>query len=544
MKNGKPDPETNLEGLFPSMPGSFANRVDDALNEVRGGRVRRRRIRPSVAAAYVCAASFAALFVAALIVPTLRDRARRDDHRVICAVQPSPVAAMDTFAAIRAAIEAQVRCDGMAVSVVDLSVSCRERTYLVYASVSLLGEDGTPCETRTLQIEMVGEDGAFRILELEPVETEPTLSPTPEPPPVTATPVPTLGEPAVSDDAPPTQQAQTTARKRYDTAAEQALRAYYDIRMGVRSGGAASEFVVPALTTEQTMLWFHEMELWQTLYDGGALAQNAYVLTDCTGGEPVSVDYGYLRIDYTCRVEAACGCTMEETYALTFNPQSGQIVGVEPLQDNPCYALLRTYADAALADGMTREEAARHAYSTVTTRLLRDNGLTLLYADADGGASPMLLAAGEAFSLLPVDRLDGDGRIADELRASIDASRMGWIAPDQLSNLNPFALGGTIVEDGFAVYRLDDGASEPACIGDLETVCAWLNNDRGSGNRYAVAIRLLPMDVCAMRPYGSDAPHPSPEPTVTPEAIPVTEATERAPGAQDGTILLAIGVTV
>lgn len=543
MKNGKPDPETNLEGLFPSMPGSFANRVDDALNEVRGGRVRRRRIRPSVAAAYVCAASFAALFVAALIVPTLRDRARRDDHRVICAVQPSPVAAMDTFAAIRAAIEAQVRCDGMAVSVVDLSVSCRERTYLVYASVSLLGEDGTPCETRTLQIEMVGEDGAFRILELEPVETEPTLSPTPEPPPVTATPVPTLGEPAVSDDAPPTQQAQTTARKRYDTAAEQALRAYYDIRMGVRSGGAASEFVVPALTTEQTMLWFHEMELWQTLYDGGALAQNAYVLTDCTGGEPVSVDYGYLRIDYTCRVEAACGCTMEETYALTFNPQSGQIVGVEPLQDNPCYALLRTYADAALADGMTREEAARHAYSTVTTRLLRDNGLTLLYADADGGASPMLLAAGEAFSLLPVDRLDGDGRIADELRASIDASRMGWIAPDQLSNLNPFALGGTIVEDGFAVYRLDDGASEPACIGDLETVCAWLNNDRGSGNRYAVAIRLLPMDVCAMRPYGSDAPHPSPEPTVTPEAIPVTEATERTPGAQDGTILLAIGVT-
>lgn len=543
MKNGKPDPETNLEGLFPSMPGSFANRVDDALNEVRGGRVRRRRIRPSVAAAYVCAASFAALFVAALIVPTLRDRARRDDHRVICAVQPSPVAAMDTFAAIRAAIEAQVRCDGMAVSVVDLSVSCRERTYLVYASVSLLGEDGTPCETRTLQIEMVGEDGAFRILELEPVETEPTLSPTPEPPPVTATPVPTLGEPAVSDDAPPTQQAQTTARKRYDTAAEQALRAYYDIRMGVRSGGAASEFVVPALTTEQTMLWFHEMELWQTLYDGGALAQNAYVLTDCTGGEPVSVDYGYLRIDYTCRVEAACGCTMEETYALTFNPQSGQIVGVEPLQDNPCYALLRTYADAALADGMTREEAARHAYSTVTTRLLRDNGLTLLYADADGGASPMLLAAGETFSLLPVDRLDGDGRIADELRASIDTSRMGWIAPDQLSNLNPFALGGTIVEDGFAVYRLDDGASEPACIGDFETVCAWLNNDRGSGNRYAVAIRLLPMDVCAMRPYGSDAPHPTPEPTVTPEAIPVTEATERTPGAQDGTILLAIGVT-
>lgn len=543
MKNGKPDPETNLEGLFPSMPGSFANRVDDALNEVRGGRVRRRRIRPSVAAAYVCAASFAALFVAALIVPTLRDRARRDDHRVICAVQPSPAAAMDTFAAIRAAIEAQVRCDGMAVSVVDLSVSCRERTYLVYASVSLLGEDGAPCETRTLQIEMVGEDGAFRILELEPVETEPTLSPTPEPPPVTATPVPTLGEPAVSDDAPPTQQAQTTARKRYDTAAEQALRAYYDIRMGVRSGGAASEFVVPALTTEQTMLWFHEMELWQTLYDGGALAQNAYVLTDCTGGEPVSVDYGYLRIDYTFRVEAACGCTMEETYALTFNPQSGQIVGVESLQDNPCYALLRTYADAALADGMTREEAARHAYSTVTTRLLRDNGLTLLYADADGGASPMLLAAGETVSLLPVDRLDGDGRIADELRASIDASRMGWIAPDQLSNLNPFALGGTIVEDGFAVYRLDDGASEPACIGDLETVCAWLNNDRGSGNRYAVAIRLLPMDVCAMRPYGSDAPHPTPEPTVTPEAIPVTEATERAPGAQDGTILLAIGVT-
>lgn len=543
MKNGKPDPETNLEGLFPPMPGSFANRVDDALNEVRGGRVRRRRIRPSVAAAYVCAASFAALFVAALIVPTLRDRARRDDHRVICAVQPSPAAAMDTFAAIRAAIEAQVRCDGMAVSVVDLSVSCRERTYLVYASVSLLGEDGAPCETRTLQIEMVGEGGAFRILELEPVETEPTLSPTPEPPPVTATPVPTLGEPAVSDDAPPTQQAQTTARKRYDTAAEQALRAYYDIRMGVRSGGAASEFVVPALTTEQTMLWFHEMELWQTLYDGGALAQNAYVLTDCTGGEPVSVDYGYLRIDYTCRVEAACGCTMEETYALTFNPQSGQIVGVEPLQDNPCYALLRTYADAALADGMTREEAARHAYSTVTTRLLRDNGLTLLYADADGGASPMLLAAGETFSLLPVDRLDGDGRIADELRASIDASRMGWIAPDQLSNLNPFALGGTIVEDGFAVYRFDDGASEPACIGDLETVCAWLNNDGRNGNRYVVAIRLLPMDVCAMRPYGSDEPHPTPEPTAMPEAIPVTEATERTPGAQDGTILLAIGVT-
>lgn len=544
MKNGKPDPETNLEGLFPSMPGSFANRVDDALNEVRGGRVRRRRIRPSVAAAYVCAASFAALFVAALIVPTLRDRARRDDHRVICAVQPSPAAAMDTFAAIRAAIEAQVRCDGMAVSVVDLSVSCRERTYLVYASVSLLGEDGAPCETRTLQIEMVGEDGAFRILELEPVETEPTLSPTPEPPLVTATPAPSLSVPAVSDETPPTQQAQTTARKRYDTVAEQALRAYYDIRLGVLSDGAVSEFVVPALTTEQTMLWFHEMELWQTLYDGGALAQNAYVLTDCTGGEPVSVDYGYLRIDYTFRVEAACGCTMEETYALTFNPQSGQIVGVEPLQDNPCYALLRTYADAALADGMTREEAARHAYSTVTTRLLRDNGLTLLYADADGGASPMLLAAGETFSLLPVDRLDGDGRIADELRASIDASRMGWIAPDQLSNLNPFALGGTIVEDGFAVYRLDDGASEPACIGDLETVCAWLNNDGRNGNRYAVAIRLLPMDVCAMRPYGSDAPHPSPEPTVTPEAIPVTEATERTPGAQDGTILLAIGVTV
>lgn len=543
MKNGKPDPETNLEGLFPSMPGSFANRVDDALNEVRGGRVRRRRIRPSVAAAYVCAASFAALFVAALIVPTLRDRARRDDHRVICAVQPSPAAAMDTFAAIRAAIEAQVRCDSMAVSVVDLSVSCRERTYLVYASVSLLGEDGAPCETRTLQIEMVGEDGAFRILELEPVETEPTLSPTPEPPLVTATPAPSLSVPAVSDETPPTQQAQTTARKRYDTVAEQALRAYYDIRMGVRSGGAASEFVVPALTTEQTMLWFHEMELWQTLYDGGALAQNAYVLTDCTGGEPVSVDYGYLRIDYTFRVEAACGCTMEETYALTFNPQSGQIVGVEPLQDNPCYALLRTYADAALGDGMTREEAARHAYSTVTTRLLRDNGLTLLYADADGGASPMLLAAGEAFSLLPVDRLDGDGRIADELRTAVDTSRMGWIAPDQLSNLNPFALGGTIVEEGFAVYRLDDGASEPACIGDLETVCAWLNNDGRNGNRYVVAIRLLPMDVCAMRPYGSDEPHPTPEPTVTPEAIPVTEATERTPGAQDGTILLAIGVT-
>ncbi len=103
----KPERDPELGGLFPPMPASFSARVDEALADVRAGRVR-RRVRPGLVAAYVCAASFAALFAAALLVPALRGAPQPEDGRAVCELCPETTAQVDVYAAIRAAVQTQL----------------------------------------------------------------------------------------------------------------------------------------------------------------------------------------------------------------------------------------------------------------------------------------------------------------------------------------------------------------------------------------------------------------------------------------------------
>lgn len=273
----KPERDPELGGLFPPMPASFSARVDEALADVRAGRVR-RRVRPGLVAAYVCAASFAALFAAALLVPALRGAPQPEDGRAVCELCPETTAQVDVYAAIRAAVQTQLEFGAQAsrYTVGRMEIRRKGSGYAVQAEVRLYaGDAGEPYDVRMVEAAVEQADGCFRVTQQRDLGAWPTV--TPEPSPRTPAPTqdaaatprqstPTPGDAQAADGVQPdgAQQdgmQQEDALMQLDALAADALRRYD----AARRGEAASGGLEAVHQTEDTALFLQEIDLLEAL---------------------------------------------------------------------------------------------------------------------------------------------------------------------------------------------------------------------------------------------------------------------------------------
>lgn len=528
----KPERDPELGGLFPPMPASFSARVDEALADVRAGRVR-RRVRPGLVAAYVCAASFAALFAAALLVPALRGAPQPEDGRAVCELCPETTAQVDVYAAIRAAVQTQLEFGAQAsrYTVGRMEIRRKGSGYAVQAEVRLYaGDAGEPYDVRMVEAAVEQADGCFRVTQQRDLGAWPTV--TPEPSPRTPAPTqdaaatprqstPTPGDAQAADGVQPdgAQQdgmQQEDALMQLDALAADALRRYD----AARRGEAASGGLEAVHQTEDTALFLQEIELLEALAGRGArlpgLIEPDERPAAVTRERTETAAYGYVRATYRyTRLESGARGRTEETFTITFDPQAMAIVGVEPGQAGPLRALLDALAGEQLAAGFTREEANAYAAEELAAQLA--HGTTVVYA---GGKAALLLPAAAdepacALTALP----DGVPETAPDGCAAITR--------EQFACLSALAVGGALPPDGFALYRVEaDGRLTELLCGTAEALAARMAHEGAA--EYLVAFRFLPDAAAA--DGAADGPVPV---GATPQPAP-------AGGAQE--LLLAVRV--
>ena len=518
----KPERDPELGGLFPPMPASFSARVDEALADVRAGRVR-RRVRPGLVAAYVCAASFAAL----------RGAPQPEDGRAVCELCPETTAQVDVYAAIRAAVQTQLEFGAQAsrYTVGRLEIRRKGSGYAVQAEVRLYaGDAGEPYDVRMVEAAVEQADGCFRVTQQRDLGAWPTV--TPEPSPRTPAPTqdaaatprqstPTPGDAQAADGVQPdgAQQdgmQQEDALMQLDALAADALRRYD----AARRGEAASGGLEAVHQTENTALFLQEIELLEALAGRGArlpgLIEPDERPAAVTREGTETAAYGYVRATYRyTRLESGARGRTEETFTITFDPQAMAIVGVEPGQAGPLRALLDALAGEQLAAGFTREEANAYAAEELAAQLA--HGTTVVYA---GGEAALLLPAAAdepacALTALP----DGVPETAPDGCAAITR--------EQFACLSTLAVGGALPPDGFALYRVEaDGRLTELLCGTAEALAARMAHEGAA--EYLVAFRFLPDAAAA--DGAADGPVPV---GATPQPAP-------AGGAQE--LLLAVRV--
>lgn len=427
----KPERDPELGGLFPPMPASFSARVDEALADVRAGRVR-RRVRPGLVAAYVCAASFAALFAAALLVPALRGAPQPEDGRAVCELCPETTAQVDVYAAIRAAVQTQLEFGAQAsrYTVGRMEIRRKGSGYAVQAEVRLYaGDAGEPYDVRMVEAAVEQADGCFRVTQQRDLGAWPTV--TPEPSPRTPAPTqdaaatprqstPTPGDAQAADGAQPDGAQdgaqQEDALMQLDALAADALRRYD----AARRGEAASGGLEAVHQTEDTALFLQEIELLEALAGRGARLP------------------GLIEPD-----ERPAAVTRERT-------------------ETAAYGYVRaTYRYTRLESGA--------------------RGTTVVYA---GGEAALLLPAAAdepacALTALP----DGVPETAPDGCAAITR--------EQFACLSALAVGGALPPDGFALYRVEaDGRLTELLCGTAEALAARMAHEGAA--EYLVAFRFLP----------------------------------------------------
>ena len=178
--------DLKLDTLYPDMPPSFSHRVDDALNEVRSGRVRRRGRRHAVAVACACAAAFVVICGTALLLPALQQETRRGDS-VICPLAPVEPADDKQLSEIETALLVQLQvAEGDRFVLTELSAVRQGREYVARAGY-LLYHNGAvePYAQERAEI-MLTETAEGLLVSRTQVLSHEALLPTPTPDPLQA----------------------------------------------------------------------------------------------------------------------------------------------------------------------------------------------------------------------------------------------------------------------------------------------------------------------------------------------------------------------
>lgn len=483
--------DLDLDAIYPEMPSSFSKRVDGALDEVRGGHVRRRRGVRGVVVASACAAAFVAICGAALLIPALREERPAVDS-VVCALTPTEAAPPEMLPHIEAALGAQLQFEaGVTFRLTELRAEHQGEKYLARIGY-LLYRDGadTPFAAETAEVTLMQQADGFHVSQQQ-VLTHEDLTPEPEP---TPDPTQTPKSPEPTPEQETGAQAETeTVRKMALLRAESLVEAYYSSLQ--QGSGAATDALVEI--NENTALWFYELNLQLGMIEmgyceplSGDMLHNVRVDSVADGA------YGYITAACNCTTVFADGSGTEETFVLTLDPQQDYlIVGIERGADNACYASLLHLVEEAMADGMTRADANAAAFDALYAQL---QGKVMVAWDGQTGA---LLWQGERH-ILPATTADGQPwqTLQGELHsiALLKSGVLPVLSLDVLAMLEEQghqALGGTVVEDGFRLWQFDGSLLTEVCSGTPTTLLKQLAQ-LPSGT-YLVTFRFLPDQAAA-----------------------------------------------
>lgn len=483
--------DLHLDALYPEMPASFSQRVDDALFQARSSRTygkrRNSRNRRGVMAACACAAAFVAVCGAALFLPSLR--AKREMQAAAKPDMPTTTLAVETA--------------------------------LPGFSISSVGPTPEPEQPSELK-ENAGS--TFVVQERTPATQAPTATPT-------AKPEPTKDLFHASD----------VTDSMVEKCAAQLLEWYF-CALDNRSIPDTSTLMETNVDTE---LWYYALELQiEQLNRAGA---------DVGTLQPDSVDVLLERCEWlndetllaTVRIRfEEAGVMVEQRMFLTLQvTDTGvRIVGFDCEGGSAWHDALKAAVEEEMAKGVEQAEANGLAYNTLSMRLHSD----MLFQWWNGAMYP-LCSAGEHGAGMALPQ-----KPASEPQKSMQT---GWSRSDQkdatLSELFGYGMmpllpyvtffeygatgiGATVLPDSYVVYLYDDGLVAEACRGTLEQVRTAFESL--PGGTYIVTFRaVLPETGSAAELATASGAGEQPATTGTPAAATAAQPNATAtPAATDG----------
>lgn len=419
--------DLHLDALYPEMPASFSQRVDDALFQARSSRTygkrRNNRNRRGVMAACACAAAFAAVCGATLFLPSLR--AKRE---------------------MQAAAKPDVPTTTLTVE-----------TALPSFAVSSVGPTPEPEQPPEWE-ENAGSTSAIE--ERTPATQAPTATPTAKP-----------------EQTKDLFHASDVTDSMVEKCAAQLLE-WYCYALDDRSIPDTSTLMETNVDTE---LWYYALEL--------QIEQLNRSESDAGTLQPDNVDVLLERCEWlndetllaTVRVRfEEAGVMAEQRIFLTLQvtDTGPRIVGFDCEGGCAWYDALKAAAEAEMLNGEVRAEANVLAYNTLSERLHSD----MLFQWWNGALYP-LLGAGEPRAGMALPQ-----KPASKPQKSMQT---GWSTSDQkdatLSELFGYGMmpllpyvaffeygvtgiGVTVLPDSYVVYLYDDGLVAEACRGTLAQV--------------------------------------------------------------------------
>lgn len=523
--------DLKLDTLYPDMPPSFSHRIDDALNEVRSGRVRRRGRRHAVAVACACAAAFVVICGTALLLPALQQETRRGDS-VICPLAPVEPADDKQLSEIETALLVQLQvAEGDRFVLTELSAVRQGREYVARAGY-LLYHNGAvePYAQERAEITLT-ETAEGLLVSRTQVLSHEALLPTPTPDPLQAEqPLPTpAGTPhdaptstpsqAIRDVEPTTTETDTVsfmARLR----ATQLLEEYY---AALQTGQDAKAEVI-AERNDDTALWYAGLELERALLDMGyAEPVEGDMLHDVRVADVASAAYGYVNAACEATTVFADGHSYTIRFSLTLDPQQDyRIVGIARQDETAMTAALEAGMVEYMAEGMTRAEASATALEVLCAQL-RER-VTVAW---DGQAGE-LLWSGQRLRLPQRNRSGQAWQTAEGTMsgmALLESGKLPTLPLDVFVGLKAdasSAIGGAVQPDRFVLWRDNGVALAKVCTGTPGTLAAQLA-DLPAGP-YLVTFSFWP-DLPAAETAETS---PVQEETSSSQAVPVTSEVQFA----------------
>lgn len=525
--------DLKLDTLYPDMPPSFSHRIDDALNEVRSGRVRCRSRRHAVAVACACAAAFVVICGTALLLPALQQETRREDS-VLCPLAPVEPADDAQLAEIETALLVQLQvADGDRFVLTELSAVRQGREYVARAGY-LLYRNGAvePYAQERAEITLTETAEGLRVSRTQVLSHE-ALLPTPTPDPLQAeqplptpswtqeaspTPTPAPSQP-VHDAEPDATEADTAsfmARLR----ATQLLEEYY----AALQAGQAVQAEDVAERNDDTALWYAGLELELALqYMGYAEPVAGDMLHDVRVAAVESAAYGYVNAACEATTVFADGHAQTTEFSLTLDPQQDyRIVGIGWQAETAMAAALETGTAAYMADGMTRAEASDTALEVLCAQLREQ--VTVAW---DGEAGE-LLWSGQRLRL-PVRGDSGQAWQTAEGTASgmalLESGSLPTLPLEVFAGLGAEtgrAIGGTVLPDRFVLWHDNGVALAKVCTGTPGALAEQLAGL--PAGPYLVTFSFWP-DLPAAETAETS---PAPDGTSSSQAMPVTSEVEFA----------------
>lgn len=467
--------DLKLDTLYPDMPPSFSHRIDDALNEVRSGRVRCRSRRHAVAVACACAAAFVVICGTALLLPALQQETRRGDS-VLCPLAPVEPADDAQLAEIETALLEQLQvADGDRFVLTELSALRQGREYVARAGYLLYHNgEAEPFAVETAEVTLMETAEGLHVSRTQVLSHE-ALLPTPTPDPLQAeqplptpswtledSPTPTPLQP-VRDAAPDATETDATVSFMARLRATQLLEEYYAALLA----GQAVQAEDVAERNDDTALWYAGLELELALqHMGYAEPVTGDMLHDVRVAAVESAAYGYVNAACEATTVFADGHAQTTEFSLTLDPQQDyRIVGIARQAETAMAATLEARTAAYMADGMTCAEASDTALEVLCAQL-REQATV-----AWDGEAGELLWSGQRLRL-PVRGDSGQAWQTAEGTMSgmalLESGSLPTLPLDVFVGLEAEAgraIGGTVLPDSFVLWHDNGVALAKVCTG-------------------------------------------------------------------------------